>query len=77
MRGFDGAGRASCAYRTGQTLQIERDDESFAFDAGELDVGGVGSARGAGAVHSDLRDAFEQAAFELIPERCDACGIRD
>lgn len=73
--GLDGAGGAGSANGAGDAFEVERDDESFAGDAGEEDVGGVRSARSIGSVDAGVRDAFEEAALELIAKRRDARGI--
>src|SRR5208283_4042708 len=39
------------------------------------DVGGVGSARGTGAVHADLSDALQQAVLEFVAQGRDAFCI--
>src|SRR5207249_3880011 len=44
MRRFDGTGRTGRTGGASKTAQIERDDERFAFDTGEGDVGRVWSA---------------------------------
>src|SRR6202040_3037220 len=45
MRWFDRSGRARRPGRDGQSLQVERNDQRFAFDAIEINVGGVRYAR--------------------------------
>ena len=75
MRGFHGAGRAGSPRGAGKTLQIERDKERFAFDAGENEIGGVGRARSAGCVDARMRHAVQQAVLELIAKGAQAFGV--
>src|SRR5262249_51003053 len=75
VRRFDGARGASGAGGAGETLQVEGDDEGFAFDAGKGDVRGVGSARCRGGVGTSVRDSCQQAAFEFVSQQGDARGV--
>src|SRR5262249_51916283 len=45
VRRLDGAGRASSASRNSKALQVERDEQGFAFDTRESDIRGVRRAR--------------------------------
>src|SRR5262252_6951267 len=62
---FDGARGAGGAGGASETLQVEGDDEGFAFDAGKGDVRGVGSARCRSGVGTSVRKCCQQGAFEL------------
>src|SRR5438094_4423377 len=75
VRGFHGAGRAGSPRGAGKTLQIERDKERFAFDAGKNEIGGVGRARSAGCVDARMRHAVQQAVLELIAKGAQAFGV--
>src|SRR5579863_3746261 len=44
VRWLDRSGRARGAGRNGQSLEIQRNDQSFAFDVIEVNVGCVGNA---------------------------------
>ena len=75
MRGFNGAGGAGGSGGAGKPSEIESDDEGFAFDAGEKDVGGVRSARGVGRVDAGVGDTVEDASFERVAEAGDTRGV--
>ena len=75
VRRLDGAGRASGASGAGQTLQVERDEERLAFDAGENEIRRVGGARSAAAIDARVGNAIHQAMLQLIPERAEAFGV--
>ena len=64
VRRIGRAGRARRAGRTGEALQIERDHQRFAFDAGKQHVACVRRARRGAAVHASVRDALEQALLQ-------------
>src|SRR5215472_10298188 len=72
---FDGARRAGGAGGASEALQVEGDDEGFAFDAGKGDVRGVGSARCRGGVGTSVRNSCQQAAFEFVSQQGDARGV--
>ena len=76
MRGFDGAGGAGGSGGAREALEIEGDDEGFAFEAWEKDVGGIGSARGVGGVEATIGDACEDALLENVAQAGDARGVR-
>src|ERR1700676_1479193 len=72
---LDGAGRAGGAGGNGKAFEVESDEQGFAFEAGEGDVGGVGGALGGYAVRSGLGNAGQQALFEVIAEGTDALRV--
>src|SRR5690348_15438274 len=72
VRRLDGAGRASRAGGAGDALHVEGDDEGFAFDSRESDVGGVWRSRRAGGVDAGVRDAGDESLFESVAKRGDA-----
>jgi hypothetical protein len=76
MRGLDGSGRTRCAGGNGQPLQVQRDEQRFAFDAGKKNVGRVRCARGVAGVDMRLRNCLQQTAFELISQIADPERIR-
>src|SRR5438128_2227053 len=75
MRRFDGTGRTGRTGGASKAAQIECDDERFAFDTGEGDVGRVWSAGRIAAVEASIWDASEEAALEIIAEIADAAGV--
>src|SRR5204863_2623295 len=75
MRRLDGAGGASGASGTRETLQVESNEEGFAFDTGENKIGRVGRARRSASVYARMRNELEQALLQLVAERGDATGI--
>jgi hypothetical protein len=74
VRGFGGAGLASCAEAGGDALHVERDEERFGVDACEAEVGGVGGAVRNGAVDVDVGDGGEEAGFEAVAALREGCG---
>jgi len=72
MRRFDGARGAGGTRGTGQTLQVERNDESLTFDAREGEVGRVRSAGSRRSVRARIGNAREEPLFEPIAESGDA-----
>ena len=72
VRGFERARRARRSGRDGDALEVERDDQRFAFDALETDVRGVRHAAIAIAVDHRSRHPLEDAALETISERSDS-----
>jgi hypothetical protein len=68
VRGFGGAGLAGGASAGGDALEVEGDDEGFGLEMIEIEVAGVGDARGIAAVDSALVDLVEDALFEAIAE---------
>src|SRR5215469_14048065 len=72
MRRLDCTRRAGCARGTGEALQVESDQEGFAFDAGKKEIRGVGCARSAPSVDARVRHAVQKAVLELIAERAEA-----
>ena len=72
MGGFDGARGAGGTRGTGQTLQVERNDESLTFDAGEGEVGRVRSAGSRRSVRARIGNARKEPLFEPIAESGDA-----
>jgi hypothetical protein len=66
VRGFDCAGRACGAAGNGKSGEVESDEQRFPFNAGELDVGGVGSAWSARAVDASAGDAGKDGGFKGI-----------
>jgi len=82
MGRFHGAAAAGCAGAAGYALQIEGDEEGFAFYSGEKKIAGVRGARNFGrcasagdAIDADLRDLGEQALFEFVAECGDALRV--
>ncbi len=68
VRWLHGPGRAGCAGGTREPLQVEGDEERFAFDARENKIRGVWRARRSASVHAGLRDASQEALLELVTE---------
>ena len=54
VRGFDGAGGAGGAGGTSKTLEVESDEERFAFNAGENEIRGVRSTPSAGRIDARM-----------------------
>src|SRR5215470_3149026 len=75
MRRLDCTRRAGCARGTGEALQVESDQEGFAFDARKKEIRGVGCARSAPSVDARVRHAVQKAVLELIAERAKALGV--
>jgi hypothetical protein len=67
--GFDRSRRACRAAGDSETAEVEGDEEGFAIDVVEGDVGGVGDAGRAGSVDGDgVLQALDEAGFEAIAE---------
>src|SRR5260370_30000437 len=75
VRGLDGAGRAGGPGGTGQTFQVERNKEGFAFDAGEDKICGVRSAGCSGGVDARLGNALEEALLQSVAKSGDAQSV--
>src|SRR5437879_7694851 len=75
MRRLDGAGGASGASGTRETLQVESNEERFAFDAGENKIGGVRSARRGASVCARMRNALQKALLQFVAKSGDALRI--
>jgi len=71
---LDGAGGAGCSGGARKAFEIQRDDESFAFDSRKSEICGVWRAWRACGVGASVRNAFEEATFEFVAERGDARG---
>ena len=74
--GLGGAGLAGGASADGEALEVEGDDQGFGVDVIEVEVGGVGDARGAGAVDAGVGDCSEEALFEAVAEGGEVCWDR-
>ena len=72
MAGLGGSGVAGRAAGDGDALEVEGDDEGFAFDVIEPEIGGVGDAGNGFAGYGGAVDAragdLEQAGFEAVAE---------
>ncbi len=68
VRWLHGPGRAGSPGGTRETLQVEGDEERFAFDARENKIRGVWRARRSASVYAGLRDASQKALLELVTE---------
>jgi len=66
--GFGGSRLAGAASADREALEVEGDDEGFGFNVVEVDVGGVGYARGSGTVDSGFRDLGEDALLKTVAE---------
>ena len=75
VRRLDGARGTSRARRAGQALQVKRDEQRFAFDAGKNKIGGVWSAHSAGTIDARMGYPVEKTVLELIAERAQALGV--
>src|SRR5882762_1341773 len=75
VRWFDGSRGTGGSGGAGQTLQVERNEEGFAFDAGKNDVRRVGSARCSATVHARLRNAVQQTLLQFVAKGGDAPGV--
>src|SRR2546429_4788841 len=67
VRRLDGARGTSRARRAGQALQVKRDEQRFAFDAGKNKIGGVWSAHSAGTIDAriDRKSVVEGKRVDL------------
>lgn len=72
--GFGGSGLAGAASADGEALEVEGDDEGLGLYVVEVDVGGVGDARGSGTVDAALFDLSEDALFEAVAEMGEVGG---
>jgi len=68
VAGLDGAGGAGGAGGDGEAAEVEGDDEAFALDAGEAEVGDVGGAEGGVTVQAGAGDELEEGLFEVVAE---------
>src|SRR5229473_8061401 len=75
VRRLDGAGRAGGPGGTGETFQVEGDEEGFAFDAGEDKICGVRSAGCSGGVDARLGNALEEALLQSVAKSGDAQSV--
>src|SRR5260370_35869799 len=66
MGWLDGAGGAGGSGGAGEALQVERNEEGFAFDAGENKIRGVGSAGCGGSVHAGLGNAWRGPLLQFV-----------
>lgn len=75
VRWHDRPGRAGRAGGASEALEIESNDESFAFDAGKSDVGSIGSAWASSAVGAGIGDTREKTLLKLVAQSLDTCGV--
>src|SRR5690242_13719566 len=76
VRRLDCAAGAGGTAGDGESFEVERDDQGFAFEPVEVDVSGVGSTGGAAGVDAGVGDTIEDALFEAIAEGAEAVGFR-
>src|SRR6266849_2889019 len=75
VRWFDGAGGARGAGGTGETFEVEGDEEGFAFDAGEDEIGGVRSTQSAAGVRAGLGNALQETLLQFVAKGGDTMGV--
>jgi len=75
VRWLYGARRTGGPGGAGETLEVEGDEERFAFDAGEDEICGVRSARGSAGVHTGLGNVTQQTLLQSVAKGGDALGI--
>ena len=75
VRRLDGARGTSRARRAGKALQVERDEQRFAFDARKNKIGGVWSAHSVATIDARMGYPVQKTALELVAERAEALGV--
>ena len=75
VRRLDGARRTSRTCRASETLEVESDEQRFAFNTGKNKIGRVGSAGSASAIDAGMGSAVHQAVLELVTECAEALRI--
>uniref|UniRef100_E6QM64 Uncharacterized protein n=1 Tax=mine drainage metagenome TaxID=410659 RepID=E6QM64_9ZZZZ len=68
MGWFGGSGVTGGAAGDGQTLEVERDHQRFAFEVIEPEVACVGGAESGSSVDADKRNTSEKTSFEAVAE---------
>src|SRR5438876_1058503 len=68
VRWLDGAARTGCTGRHRESAQVEGDDQRFPFEVVEINVAGIGRARGAPSTDARIRDTRENSLFETVSQ---------